>query len=152
MLCGLRCTLNIDKRGKNEEKIQKIEKNGTLHDPGCHSNKTKHDALAHRQARDIVSYQPKERTRSIRNGKNSGKKSCYCRLTCLNHLNHDKYHDKTLTPAMCNKGTSERPGVQQNTKKTPPKTSIKRTRCQHSWTIIYIPFRRFFSYWTFTVY
>ena len=72
------------------------------------------------------------------------KKSCYCRLTCLNHLNHDKYHDKTLTPAMCNKGTSERPGVQQNTKKTPPKTSIKRTRCQHSWTIIYIPFRRFF--------
>ena len=53
------------------------------------------------------------------------KKSCYCRLTCLNHLNHDKYHDKTLTPAMCNKGTSERPGVQQNTKKTPPKKSIK---------------------------
>ena len=26
---------------------------------------------------------------------------------------------------MCNKGTSERPGVQQNTKKTPPKKSIK---------------------------
>ena len=108
--------------------IQKSEKNGTMHDPGCHSNiKTKNDALAHTTSLNSLGHCHT----SHRSGPEASemekiqKKSCYCRLTCLNHLNHDKYHDKTLTPAMCNKGTSERPGVQQNTKKTPPKKSIK---------------------------
>ena len=107
--------------------IQKIEqKNGSMLDSGCHSNETKHGAFAHtRSLTELCVIQAKEADQKHQKWRKFSKKSCYCRLTCLNHLNHDKYHDKTLTPAMCNKGTSERPGVQQNTKKTPPKKSIK---------------------------